>query len=126
MIWPERKEYDERTMGKSDYYGSLDDAKRLGWNACLEACRAAYEKEPKVVPNVNREILYKIICNSTLWDACVLEAYEGDVQELIENIVFAFGIPSLPKNKCIVCEQEACVFQQENGWRCQNHALFGS
>jgi hypothetical protein len=36
-----------------------------------------------------RQVLYKVIRNSTLWDACVLEAYEGDVQELIENILFA-------------------------------------
>lgn len=40
-------------------------------------------------PCADRELLYRIFMNSTLWDACVLEAYEGDVRELIENILFA-------------------------------------
>ena len=45
----------------------------------------------------NRNLLYKIIRNSTLWDACALEAYERDVQDLIENILFVgdkFSLPS--------------------------------
>lgn len=42
-----------------------------------------------------RERLHKVIRNSDLWEACVLEAYEGDVDNLIENILFSgFTIPS--------------------------------
>lgn len=53
--------------------------------------------ESGLVKEENRQRLWRIIQDSTLWDDCVLEAYEGDVEELVENILltgFKYGTPS--------------------------------
>ncbi|MFA6100421.1 MAG: hypothetical protein WC750_06170 [Patescibacteria group bacterium] len=34
---PEKKKYDEKTMEKANFYGNLDEAKRLGWNSYHDA-----------------------------------------------------------------------------------------
>jgi hypothetical protein len=38
---------------------------------------------------MEKELLWKVFRNSTLWHSACLEAFEGDVDDLIENILFA-------------------------------------
>lgn len=79
MIWPEKKFVNQ--SNKSPARDELNDAEvyREGWNACLEDCKAAYEKEI-----------------------------------LVE------------RHSCIVCGKVAFTDQKNNGWRCENHVLFGN
>lgn len=86
---------------------------------CLIA--KGYSRHPAsgLVP-LDEEDVYKEITNKSR------PPYLQWERVLARRICERFGKPDTITNKCQVCGKDAFTDQKENGWRCQNHALFGS
>lgn len=99
MNWPERKE--------NTYKQDWDQEKSVfnkGYNAALEACRAAYEKESKLVALDELKLTEFLL--PTYEDDSIDNVYDDDlkiatrkyirVRSIVHDVCSKFGTPSLP------------------------------
>lgn len=99
MKWPEEKELDYVGYSHNILHNTDENKHKVGWNACLAQCKAAYDAQVEDAWKAHKEVV-----------------------EELEALRKNFGEGN-KENKCIVCGKEAVTNQ--SGWRCVNHVAIG-
>lgn len=54
------------------------------------------------------------------------DEYKEGYNQAIEDCKAAYEKEQPAKNYCVVCREEAVIYEFVKGWRCGRHALFGN